>query len=259
MSDDATIRALYCYPIKGLSAQPLEGVDLIPGQGFPNDRMFGFARADSGFDPEAPKPLPKHKFLVLAQEAALARLNTTFDPDTRQMSVTHDGVAHSFDLTDADGRAGAVAYMARRLDLAEDKTPEFVHAAPHRFTDVSVVSDQMMNAISILNLDSLRDLERKAGVQLDPARFRANLVLDGWPGFSELDMMDREIRIGDARLKVIFETRRCAATEVNPETAERDLKVPQLLHKNFGHMNMGVYAEVLEPGHIASGDKVTLI
>ena len=108
-------------------------------------------------------------------------------------------------------------------------------------------------------VDSLRDLERKAEVQLDPARFRANLVLDGWPGFSELDMMDREIRIGDARLKVIFETRRCAATEVNPETAERDLKVPQLLHKNFGHMNMGVYAEVLEPGHIASGDKVTLI
>ncbi len=49
---------------------------------------------------------------------------------------------------------------------------------------------------------------------------------------------------------------RCTATTVNPETAERDIDVPGDLRRSFGHVNMGIYAEVVEGGTVAVGDQV---
>jgi hypothetical protein len=51
---------------------------------------------------------------------------------------------------------------------------------------------------------------------------------------------------------------RCAATAVNPSTAERDLNIPAILQKAFGHAHMGVYAEVIEGGEIARGDSLVV-
>ena len=67
----------------------------------------------------------------------------------------------------------------------------------------------------------------------------------------------REIQIGTARLKVVGRTQRCAATNVNPDTAERDMNIPLTLRKGFGHMDMGVYAEVVADGTVKTGDPVS--
>ena len=258
MTDAARVEGLYIYPVKGLSARSHESVALRAGEGFPGDRMFGFARAGSGFDPENPQPMPKNKFLVLAQEAALAKLDTSFDAESGRLTITHGGERQAFDVSEQAGRKAAAEFLKAHLDLGDGKTPSLVHAAPHRFTDVSVVSAQMMHAVSVLNLESVRAFEREIGARVDPARFRANLVIDGWPAFSELEMMEREFTIGEVRLKVIFHTRRCAATQVNPASADRDLDIPRLLHQHYGHMNMGVYAEVVAGGHIAVGQGIAL-
>ena len=70
----AKIDTLIRYPIKGLSGESLNTVQLAPGQGFPCDRQFGFARPNSGFDPNQPRPLPKTKFYMLARDASLVLL-----------------------------------------------------------------------------------------------------------------------------------------------------------------------------------------
>ena len=49
-------------------------------------------------------------------------------------------------------------------------------------------------------------------------------------------------------------TKRCKATEANPDTAEYDVSVPALLRKNYGLFDMGIYAEVLTDGSIKQGD-----
>ena len=51
---------------------------------------------------------------------------------------------------------------------------------------------------------------------------------------------------------------RCAATQVNPATAERDLDIVGALQRGFGHNLMGVYAEIVLGGDIAIGDGLTL-
>ncbi len=114
-----------------------------------------------------------------------------------------------------------------------------------------------MHAVSFINLQSIRALEEQVGVPIDPARFRANVVLDGMPAFSELRLVGDEVRVGAARFRAVLNTRRCAATEVNPVNARRDLPIPRLLVRHFGANEMGVYGEVVGEGEVEVGDFVS--
>ncbi|MEM7489915.1 MAG: MOSC domain-containing protein [Pseudomonadota bacterium] len=248
------IVALTRYPVKGMTGEPMEEVRLDAGAGVPGDRRWGFAKPGSGFDPADPKPLPKDRFVVLLREAALARLHARLAGET--LHLRDGAAAASFDLGTDEGRGAAASYLRDRLDLPD--RPTLVRSDPHRFTDVSVVSPELMNAVSILSRDSLADLETASGHTLAPGRFRMNVEVEGWPPWAELDAVGREVRLGGARLRSLLRTRRCAATEVNPDTADRDLPVPRLIHGARGHVDMGVYAEVVEGGLVRLGDAATL-
>lgn len=43
------------------------------------------------------------------------------------------------------------------------------------------------------------------------------------------------------------------ATEVNPDTAERDLKIPHPIRELMGHKDMGVYVELAKGGTLSVG------
>ncbi len=260
--DDALVqgkvRGLFYYPVKGLSGQSLERVDLQSGQGFPFDRIFGFARPNSGFDPENPRPLPKTKFVVLARDAGLARLDCRFDPATFDLTVRKDGDVHRFDLNQSEDRDAAARLISRHLDYAEELTPTLYSADPHRFTDVSVVSKELMNAVSLINLDSVAAFSKMTGRQVSETRFRGNILFSGVAPFSELDWVGRRVSLGEVELEVVQRTKRCPATEVDPKTGLRDLDVPRLLKSHCGHSDMGVYAEVRRGGSIHVGDTLRL-
>lgn len=255
---DLSVTRLSRFPVKGLSAEPLETMDLTSGEGVPGDRLFGFARYDSGFDPKNPQPLPKTRFVVLVKEAALAGLKTQFDPQTGVLEIAAPDGAYRFETRTVAGQLDAAQTLHRLLALTDPEPPVFVSSAPHRFTDVSVESPQMMNAISVLNLASVQALADRLDTDIDPARFRANIEINGLPAFSELDAVGHVLEIGEVQLRILARTRRCAATEVNPVTAERDLKLPYLLHKELGHTDMGVYAEVISGGQLHVGQSGVL-
>ncbi len=46
---------------------------------------------------------------------------------------------------------------------------------------------------------------------------------------------------------------RCAATNVNPQTAERDLTLPRDLLESYGHADCGVYLRVINGGQLGPG------
>jgi len=253
-----TISALTRFPVKGLSGQLLDNVPLEVGQGFPGDRQFGFARPDSGFDPQDPKPLPKTKFYMLARDASLALLNSAFDDRTGMLTLSTPNDTAQFDITSKEGKNGASGFLKSYLSLSDDETPQLYEASPHRFTDVSVVSPEMMNAVSVINLESVSEFSKAIGQGVDPGRFRGNIHLNGLPAFAENEWVGKELTIGEVQLKIVQRTRRCPATEVNLETGERDIKTPKLLLKHYDHMDMGVYAEVVRGGVITNGDEVEL-
>ena len=251
-----TIKTLTRFPVKGLSGQTLDSVQLVSGQGFPGDRKFGFARPDSGFDINNPQPLPKSKFYTLARDASLALLKTEFDDRTGMLSMSTSHETHQFDISTSQGKDKAGEFLKMYLSLPENESPQLYEASPHRFTDVAVVSSEMMNSISIINSESVNKFSESIGVSVDPMRFRGNILISNLTPFAELDMLGKEFSIGNARLKIVKRTRRCPATEVNLETGERDIKTPKLLKQHFDHMDMGVYAEVLAGGTITPGEVV---
>jgi len=96
------------------------------------------------------------------------------------------------------------------------------------------------------------------GVPVNPLRFRANLYLRGWPAWHEFDLVGETFAIGDVRLKVAKTTTRCAAINVDPDTAVRDLEIPSMLTRRLGRHECGVFAEVVAGGTIRVGDEIAV-
>src|SRR5262244_4451418 len=73
------LHAIYRYPVKGLSPEPLARTRLEPGQTIAGDRRYAIENGPSGFDPAEPSYLPKHRFLMLMKNERLARLDSRYD------------------------------------------------------------------------------------------------------------------------------------------------------------------------------------
>jgi uncharacterized protein YcbX len=246
-----TIQAIYRYPVKGLSPEPLTRATLTPGATIPYDRAYAIENGPSGFDPDQPEYFPKQRFLMLMRNERLAQLRTAFDEATHVLTVTagHHEVARS-DLRTAEGRAAIERFFAEFCAGELRGPPRILHAPGHSFSDVA------RKVVSIINLASVTAVENAVGFPVNPLRFRGNLHVSGWPAWREFDLVDTSIAIGAARLKIVKRIVRCAATEVDPDTGMRDLAIPAALAKTFDHMDCGVYADVIAGGEIAVGDVV---
>lgn len=245
-----TVAHLYRFPVKGLRPEALDAVELTPGAGVPHDRRFAVARGGTKLSATS-HWLPKQRFVMLMRDTALARVGCRFDVATGTLDLTApDRPACRAVFGSATERARLDAYVNEVLGARPDGPARLVEAGPQSFTDVP------QNCLSLINLGSCRDLERRVGQPIDPLRFRANLYVDGAPAWSEFDWVGGAIQIGEAVLQVPARIPRCAATGVNPATGVRDVHVVKAMRAAYGHYDMGVYAEVVAPGRIAVGDVV---
>lgn len=252
------IRALYRYPVKGLSAESLPSVDLLEAMGFPMDRAYAVTDGSLDFDETRPVPAPKTQFLMLAKYEKLAKLKTRFIEATNELEVLFDNTSHRYDLVNETDRGRLVTFLQSFLGVPLPGTPRVVSAAGHQFTDVSVHSVALMRSISLINLDTVADLGKQLDKTLDPLRFRANLYFEGTPAWSEMDWVGRHLTIGEVVLKVVRRTKRCAATSVDPMTGNRDMNLPLALRDYVDHGDLGIYAEVVHGGQIKPGDAIQL-
>lgn len=239
------------YPVKGLTGELMDVVDIAAGQGLPHDRRFAFAQGDNPFDPAAPTWMQKRHFACLMANAKVAAIRSAYDPVTGMLLLMAPGFPHlALDLAVPGDRERAAEWMTAFLGPEARGRLRLVEAPGHAFTDIAA------KAVSIIGLASVKALSEKAGMDLDPSRFRANILFSGGAPFAELDWVGREFLVGGTRLRIFKRTQRCPATEVNPETAERDAKPQKWLRDHYGHADMGVYAEVLEGGRVKAGDSL---
>ena len=89
-------------------------------------------------------------------------------------------------------------------------------------------------------------------------RFRANLIIDGVPPYAELDWPGHQLSAGETVLTAIARTQRCAATNVDPSTGNRDLQLPHSLVGYLGHSDFGIYLKVKHGGRITAGDNIEI-
>lgn len=66
-----------------------------------------------------------------------------------------------------------------------------------------------MNVVSVINLESVRDLERRTAHEIDPLRFRANVYVDGLPPLQRARAVDEpftsdaDVRLGEIRATAV--------------------------------------------------------
>jgi uncharacterized protein len=253
----AKITDLFRYPVKGLTPEPMSALTLTRDNGIPFDREYALALGTTAFDPDHPEPLDKGFFLMLRNNEALAALQTKYEPSEDRLSVAFNGhVVLDEELGTEDGRNAVERFFERYMGEEAKGRPKLVRSAGHKFTDASVVSPVFMRSVSIVNLASIRALEAAVDDRLHRLRFRGNIYLEGLEPWEELKWVNREITVGNVRLKGLARTPRCGAVNVNPETAERDANLPKALMQNFGHTDLGVFMEVLDDGEVRVGDDV---
>jgi uncharacterized protein YcbX len=241
---------LYRYPVKGLSPQRLEAVQLTAGDAIPFDRAYAIEGGPGRFDPAEPRYLPKINFLMLMRDERLATLQTRFDEPSQTLVIFRGGKpVVCGDLTTRPGREMIEQFLAAYMnDSLKKGPPRIVSATGHSFSDVAA------KCLHIVNLASVRELERTADRRIDPLRFRANVYIDNVPGWDELSWMGKQLIIGGATLTVFHRTQRCAAINVDPVTGARDMAIPAVLLRTWGHSDFGIYAKVTAGGRISRGD-----
>lgn len=247
----ARVTALYRYPVKGLTAQPLERVALTTGETIAFDRAWAIENGPGRFDPDAPKHLTKVAFLMLMRDERLAALAAEFDEETTTLTLRRDGrqVARG-NLSTRIGCQMIEQFIAAYMKESLRGPPKIVSAGGHSFSDIAA------KCLHIVNLASVRALERVAGRTIDPLRFRPNVVIDSDEPWAEFQWLGKTLKIGGAQLEVTDRTQRCAATNVDPETATRDMAIPAILERTQGHSDFGIYARVIAAGEIAVVDEV---
>ena len=90
-------------------------------------------------------------------------------------------------------------------------------------------------------------------------RWRGNIWLDGLPAWEERSWIGKRIRLGEAVVEVREQIVRCLATTASTRTGERDAETLKALQDGWGHKELGVYAEVVEPGQIVVDDKIEVL
>ena len=260
----ATIAAIYRYPVKGLSAERLEVVALAPGECLPQDRRFAIALPATRFDPARPEWLSKSHFVMLMRDEKLAELHTSFAAPSGELTIRRGGkdagaIALKACITEPRGCREVSEFLADFMGSAVEGPLRIVEAPGHAFADARKKPNATTDKyVSLINLASIAALEEVIGAAVDPLRFRANVYLERAPAWSELGWIGSDIALGGARLRVIAAITRCAATQVNPASALRDLEIVGALQRGFGHNLMGVYAEVVTGAEIEVGAQLTV-
>jgi hypothetical protein len=133
-------------------------------------------------------------------------------------------------------------------------------APPGTFVDFAP-----LHLITTATLDRIAELSPYRRADLE--RYRPNVVIGtGGSGFTENDWVGRELRVGaDLVLRVIARTPRCAIPTLAHGHLPRDTEALRVVARNNRISPLpdvdpepcaGVYAEVLQPGRISTGDPV---
>jgi uncharacterized protein YcbX len=262
MSNIATVDSVCRYPVKSMRGEELHKA-FIGFSGVYGDRLFAFRSSAS------PKGFP---YLTARELRKLLQCHPRFRYP--------DKAAQPINLAEADAIApGANPVSADAADLVVDvQTPNGETFAIDDPALIRLLRDGISGApelklvrseraltdcrpVSLLSVQSVRQLGEEIGTAVDRRRFRANIYLDlkAASGFAENAWIGRSLRIGSKVVIAILERDpRCVMITLDPDTGESRPEFLRQVAKAHSGM-AGVYAAVLVEGLVHKGDAVELL
>ena len=120
-------------------------------------------------------------------------------------------------------------------------------------------SDRVFNSLSLINLKSIDDFEKKIKEKVEYERFRGNFYVKGIEAWEERNWIGKTLKINNTSFKVERNIPRCVAINLKPKTDDNKLNLLQSLKKNYNHFDMGIYLKAITDGKVELGNKIELI
>ena len=233
------VEALYRYPVKSMAGEQVEAAEL-GWYGLDGDRRLAFRRMDdrSGMPWLTASKLPDLlRFVPLRREdGAPGDLPTHIrTPDGEEVPVFGKDLA-----TEVGRRYGAPVQMMQLRHGIFDEA-----------------------SISVIALDTVREIARLAGVSPDVRRFRPNIVvrLSRPAPFQEDEWLGGVLSFGEGddapAMAVTMRDLRCSMVNLDPDSgrsAPEVMKAAVRANQN----NAGIYGAVTRTGRLAAGQTILL-
>ena len=248
------IKNLYFSPVKSLSFNNVDNLEIIKNIGIKNDRIFAFTNNLNFKDIELIKnnPLKReiYNFLSLKKYPELNQYNFLLEDNFLILKFENKIILK----TDFDNQH-EVKILCSKL---EDILPN-INNINLLIDRVNPFFDTMPNkSISLINLNSIKDFENLSNHQVEHERFRGNIYVEDLDKWEERKLVGKVLSINDLKFKVIKEIPRCSATNIKPKTSDINLNIPFNLKKIYNHINLGIYLDPLNDGKINKGDLIKI-
>lgn len=262
MTTIGTVESLWRYPIKSMSGEAINEA-FMGFSGFYGDRCFAFknSSARKGFpylNASAQEQMLRYRPQFRCPERAVKPPNLT-----EAMSISPGVTPANPDPNDliVDVVTPSGAVVAVDDPALIEMLVEGLRGENHL---TLVRSDRALTdcrPVSLISLQTIRQVESELGIPLDKRRFRANVYFDlaSGNGFAEDALVGRRLRIGSrAEIMVLERDPRCKIMSLDPDTGEHNPEVLRQVaraHDAFA----GVYCAVLIEGMITVGDSIEMI
>jgi uncharacterized protein len=263
MTTIGTVESLWRYPVKSMRGTELPEI-FMGFSGIYGDRCYAFknSNARKGFPylnanvqqqmllyrPQFRHPDRASKPPNLTEAASIAPGVTPANGDAEDMAL--DIVTPSGEIISVDDPA-LIKLLGEGIS---DKNQLQLVRSDRALTDC--------RPVSLISLQTVRQIESELNMPIDKRRFRANIYFNFASesgGFAEDNLVGRRLRIGSkATIMVLERDPRCKLMSLDPDTGEHN---PEVLRKVAqGHENFaGVYCAVLVEDILKKGDLIELL
>tara|TARA_B100000287_G_scaffold383619_1_gene389527 strand:- start:481 stop:1254 length:774 start_codon:yes stop_codon:yes gene_type:complete len=250
------IKSIHCCPVKSVSFQSTESSNIKKKLGMTNDRIFAFSRGidnkQSKLIENNPNERKLNNFLTLKNSPVLNKYN--FFYKNEKLTLTYQEKELVTISPDNEEERSLLTNKLTELESSLTKPITLLKNKDFPFYDTSH-SNKIFNSMSLINLRSINDFERKINQKVEFERFRANFYVEGIDAWEERNWINKIIKINNVSFKVENNIPRCVAINLKPKT-DTKINLLKSLKDQYNHFDMGIYLTALDDGEINVGDKV---
>ena len=258
---NCSVSSLHYCPVKSLSFQSINTCIIKKNIGIEGDRIFAFTK---GLDLDQVKLFEKNpnnrkgkwnKILTLKNSPVLNKYNFLFKKNKLTLTIKDKEIL-SIDINNLNEQNK----LTKKIIELENSLNQPIFLMKNKdfpFFDTSISNRvNFTNSVSLLNIQSINDFQKKTDKKVEMSRFRGNILIEGIKPWEERKWVGKIIKINKISFKVEKNIPRCIAINLKPTTDDNSLNLLQSLKKFYNHFEMGIYLSALNDGEINPGDKL---
>ena len=259
-----TVSSINYCPVKSVSFQSIDKCEIKKNIGIVGDRIFAFTKdldSDSAnlFEKSPEERKDKwNKVLTLKNSPVLNKYNFFFKENKLTLMFKNKKI-----LTINVNELSERQLLSNKIIKLENSLKEPIVLMKNEespFFDTSISNKvDFINSVSLLNIQSINDFQKKINKKVEISRFRGNICIDGIKPWEEREWIGKIIKINNVSFKVEKNIPRCVAINIKPTTDDNSLNLLQSLKKTYNHFELGIYLSPLDNGEINLGDKLRII